>query len=191
VTEETTRCAWARKPLDIVYHDTEWGVPVHDDCVRFEFLTLEGAQAGLSWSTVLARREGYRAAFCDWDVSAIAHFTEADIDRIATDPRVIRHRGKIASTVRNAQAFLRVQEHFGSFDAYVWRFVDGAPKQNAWLTMKDVPTTTRESDALSKDLIQRGFTFVGSTICYAYMQATGMVNDHLISCARREACRAR
>ncbi len=185
VTENATRCAWARKPLDIIYHDNEWGVPVHDDRVRFELLTLEGAQAGLSWSTVLARREGYRAVFCDWDVGAVAHFTEADIDRIATDPRVIRHRGKIASTVRNAQAFLRVQEHFGSFDAYVWAFVDGAPTQNAWLTMKEVPTKTRESDALSTDLMQRGFTFVGSTICYAYMQATGMVNDHLVSCLRR------
>jgi DNA-3-methyladenine glycosylase I len=189
VTKTLTRCAWAKKPLDVVYHDAEWGVPVHDDRVRFEFLTLEGAQAGLSWSTVLTRRDGYRAAFCDWDVEAIAQFTEADIDRVVTDSRVIRHRGKIASTVRNAQAFLRVQQECGSFDAYVWPFVGGEPRQSAWATMRDVPTKTIESDALSKDLIRRGFTFVGSTISYAYMQATGMVNDHLTSCPRREACR--
>lgn len=190
MTETPTRCAWAKKPLDVVYHDVEWGVPVHDDRVRFEFLTLEGAQAGLSWSTVLARRDGYRAAFCEWDVGAIAELTESDIDRVVTDARVIRHRGKIASTVRNAQAFLRVQQEFGSFDAYVWPLIGGTPKQSAWPTMRDVPTKTSESDALSNDLIRRGFTFVGSTICYAYMQATGMVNDHLVSCPRHEACRA-
>lgn len=190
MTGGLTRCPWARKPLDIVYHDTEWGMPVHDDRVRFEFLTLEGAQAGLSWSTVLARRDGYRAAFCHWDIPAIAQFADADIDKLATDTRVIRHRGKIASTVRNAQAFLRVQDAFGSFDTYVWQFVDGAPIQNAWHSAQDVPAKTPASDALSKDLIARGFSFVGSTICYAYMQATGMVNDHLLSCARHEPCRS-
>lgn len=182
------RCTWATKPLDIAYHDAEWGVPVHDDRVRFEFLTLEGAQAGLSWSTVLAKREHYQRAFRDWDVKAIARFTEADLDRLVLDAGLIRHRGKLASTVSNAQAFLRVQQEFGSFDAYVWRFVGGAPIVNRRAQMRDVPSRTTDSDAMSKDLQQRGFKFVGSTICYAYMQATGMVNDHLVSCARYEAC---
>jgi len=178
------RCSWAVKPLDIIYHDTEWGVPVHDDRVRFEFLTLEGAQAGLSWSTVLARRENYRRAFLDWDVDAIAQFTDADIDRLVLDAGLIRHRGKLVSTRSNAKAYLRVQHEFGSFDRYVWRFVDGAPVVNRRERTSDVPTKTPQSDALSKDLIARGFSFVGSTICYAYMQATGMVNDHLVTCAQ-------
>lgn len=183
-TTELTRCAWATKPLDIVYHDTEWGVPVHDDAVRFEFITLEGAQAGLSWSTILARRENYRRAFQEWDVPAIARFTAKQIDRLVLDERIIRHRGKIESTVSNAQAFLRAQKEFGTFDEYVWRFVNGAPIVNARKRMQDVPTQTAESDALSMDLKKRGFKFVGSTICYAYMQATGMVNDHLVTCTR-------
>jgi DNA-3-methyladenine glycosylase I len=183
-------CPWATKPLDIVYHDTEWGVPVHDDRVRFEFLTLEGAQAGLSWSTVLARREGYRRAFAEWDVKAVARFTPARIEKLVVDPGIIRHRGKIESTVTNAQAFLRVQAEFGSFDEWVWQFVGGAPRDNKRKSMNELPSKTAESDALSKALIARGFKFVGSTICYAYMQATGMVNDHLVSCPRHRACLA-
>ena len=182
------RCPWPTKPLDIAYHDTEWGIPVHDDRVRFEFLTLEGAQAGLSWSSVLARREHYRRAFAEWDVHAIARFTTADVERLVGDAGIIRHRGKIQSTITNAQAFLRVQAEFGSFDACVWRFVDGVPLDNRRQFMRDVPSKTVESDALSKDLIKRGFKFVGSTICYAYMQATGMVNDHLVNCPQYETC---
>ena len=183
-------CPWATQPLDIAYHDTEWGVPVHDDRIRFEFLTLEGAQAGLSWSTVLARRENYRRAFVDWDVRAIAQFTPADVDRLVVDPGIIRHRGKIESTVTNAQAFLRMQAEFGSFDKWVWQFVGGAPRDNKRKAMGELPAKTPESDAMSKALIKHGFKFVGSTICYAYMQATGMVNDHLMSCPRHEACLA-
>ncbi len=179
-----TRCSWATKPLDIVYHDTEWGVPVFDDRVRFEFLTLEGAQAGLSWSTILARREAYGQAFRDWDVDAIARFTTRDVERLMQNAGIIRHRGKIESTISNAKAFQRVRHEFGSFDAYVWPFVGGAPLVNRWTQSSDVPTRTPQSDALSKDLMKRGFKFVGSTICYAYMQATGMVNDHLVSCPR-------
>ena len=182
-----TRCPWPTKPLDIEYHDHEWGVPVHDDRVRFEFLTLEGAQAGLSWSTVLARRENYRLAFADWDVEAIANFTAADVECLVSDAGIIRHRGKIESTISNARAFIRVQAEFGSFDCYVWRFVNGQPRVNQWHTMRDVPARTAESDALSKDLNQRGFKFTGSTICYAYMQATGLVNDHLVSCPQYAA----
>ena len=172
----------------MLYHDTEWGVAVHDDRVRFEFLTLEGAQAGLSWSTVLARREHYRHAFAAWDVNAIAQFTSADVERLVANVGIIRHRGKITSTIGNAQAFLRVQAEFGSFDDYVWRFVEGLPREHQRQFMHEVPTKTVESDALSKDLIKRGFKFVGSTICYAYMQATGLVNDHLVSCPRYTPC---
>jgi DNA-3-methyladenine glycosylase I len=179
---DITRCPWPTKPLDIDYHDTEWGVPVHDERVRFEFLTLEGAQAGLSWSTVLARREHYREAFFGWDVDRIAQLTPSDVDRLLTNAGLIRHRGKIESTITNARAYRRVQDEFGGFDAYIWRFVDGAPRLNAPRQMRDVPAKTSQSDALSKDLIRRGFKFVGSTICYAYMQATGMVNDHLVDC---------
>ena len=185
-----TRCPWATKLLDIVYHDTEWGVPLHDDGVRFEFLTLEGAQAGLSWSTILAKRENYRRAFVDWDVVQIAAFGEADIERLVLDAGIVRHRGKIMSTISNARAFLDVQREFGSFDAYVWSFVGGAPIAGKRESMRDVPTRTPESNALSRDLLARGFTFVGSTICYAYMQATGLVNDHLTSCDRYAALRA-
>ena len=180
-------CPWPRNPLDLAYHDTEWGVPVHDDRTWFEFLTLEGAQAGLSWSTVLAKREGYRRQFAQWDVARVAAFTEQDIARIVLDPGVVRHRGKIASTVKNACAFFRVQAEFGSFDAYVWRFVGGHPIDGARRAPGDTPTRTAESDALSKDLRNRGFSFVGTTICYALMQATGLVNDHLTSCPRYAA----
>lgn len=179
------RCPWATKPLDITYHDTEWGVPVHDDRVLFEFITLEGAQAGLSWSTVLAKRENYREAFVDWDVAAIARFTPKRIEKLLLNPGVIRHRGKLESTVTNAKAFLAVQKEFGSFDAFLWPFVGGAPRVNKVTRMTQVPTKTAESDALSKALLARGFKFVGSTICYAYMQAIGMVNDHLETCIAR------
>ncbi len=183
---ELARCPWPVKPLDVAYHDAEWGVPVHDDRVLFEFLTLEGAQAGLSWSTVLARRESYRAAFCGWDIMQVAERTPTDLDRLMLDAGVIRHRGKLESTVKNACAFLAVQGEFGSFDAYLWRFVNGAPIDTPWQTMAEVPTRTAVSDALSKDLRARGFSFVGSTICYAYLQAMGLVNDHLAGCFCRE-----
>jgi DNA-3-methyladenine glycosylase I len=182
---DALRCPWATKPLDIAYHDTEWGVPVHDDRVLFEFITLEGAQAGLSWSTVLAKREHYRAAFLGWDVPAIARFTPAQIDVLMQNAGLVRHRGKLESTVTNARAFLAVQAEFGSFDAWLWRFVNGAPIVRAPRAMRDVPTSSPESDALSKALIKRGFKFVGTTICYAYMQAVGMVDDHLAGCATR------
>lgn len=178
------RCAWAVKPLDIEYHDTEWGVPVHDDRVLFEFLTLEGAQAGLSWSTVLAKRENYRVAFLEWDVAAIARFTPARIETLMKNAGIVRHRGKLESTVSNARAFLAVQAEFGSFDAWLWRFVNDTPIVTTRVRMRDVPTSTPESDALSKALIKRGFKFVGTTICYAYMQAVGMVNDHVADCFR-------
>ena len=192
IITDKTRCGWCHSSdLYMKYHDEEWGVPVHDDRVRFEFLTLEGAQAGLSWSTVLAKRENYRRAFLDWDVEAIARFTEADVDRLVLDAGLIRHRGKLASTVTNAQAFVGVQVAFASFDEYVWRFTNGAPIVNCRRSMRDVPTKTPESDALSKDLLKRGFKFVGSTICYAYMQATGMVNDHLVNCPRHSASLSR
>ena len=178
------RCAWPKSDLDIAYHDTEWGVPVHDDRVLFEFLTLEGAQAGLSWSTILRKRPNYRRAFADFDVARVARFTPAKIERLLQDPGIVRNRLKIGSTVSNARAFLAVQKEFGSFDAYVWRFVGGNPKQNRWRSLKQLPASTPESDAFSKDLKARGFRFVGSTICYAFMQATGMVNDHMTTCFR-------
>lgn len=184
-TASITRCPWATKPLDITYHDIEWGVPVHDDRVLFEFITLEGAQAGLSWSTVLAKRETYREAFAEWDVAAVARFTPKRIDKLLLNPGVIRHRGKLESTVTNAKAFLAVQREFGSFDAFLWPFIGGAPRVNTVTRMSQVPTKTAESDALSKALLTRGFKFVGSTICYAYMQAVGMVNDHLETCIAR------
>jgi DNA-3-methyladenine glycosylase I len=178
------RCAWPRAELDVAYHDAEWGVPVHDDRVLFEFLTLEGAQAGLSWSTILKKREGYRAAFAGFDPARVARFTAADIERLVADPAIVRHRGKVESTVTNARAFLDVQRESGSFDAYLWPFVGGAPRANAWRTPREVPTRTTESDALSRDLQRRGFKFVGSTICYAYMQAVGLVDDHTTDCFR-------
>ena len=180
----TQRCTWPSTELDILYHDTEWGVPVHDDCTLFEFLTLEGAQAGLSWSTILKKRDNYKRAFADFDPARVARFSRAKVERLMLDPGIVRNRLKIESTVSNARAFLEVQKEFGSFDAYVWRFVDGGPKQNARTAMRQIPASTPESDAMSKDLKKRGFRFVGTTICYAFMQAVGMVNDHLVTCFR-------
>jgi DNA-3-methyladenine glycosylase I len=178
------RCSWPSTELDIAYHDAEWGVPVHDDRVFFEFLTLEGAQAGLSWSTILRKRENYRRAFAGFDPKKVARFTASQTQKLLQDEGIVRNRLKIESTVTNARAFLEVQKEFGSFDRYVWRFVGGKPIQNSRRGTKDIPARTAESDALSKDLQRRGFRFVGSTICYAFMQATGMVNDHLVSCFR-------
>ncbi|RMG86565.1 MAG: DNA-3-methyladenine glycosylase I [Chloroflexi bacterium] len=177
------RCAWAGDdPLYIVYHDNEWGEPVHDDRLLFEMLILEGAQAGLSWITVLRRRKAYREVFDNFEPQIVAAYDEAKINALLQDARIIRNRAKIHSAVRNARAFLQVQEEFGSFDSYIWRFVDGQPKINCWQTLADVPTQTVESQAMSKDLKQRGFNFVGPTICYAFMQACGMVNDHVAEC---------
>jgi DNA-3-methyladenine glycosylase I len=178
------RCAWARTPLGIAYHDAEWGVPVHDDRTLFEFLTLEGAQAGLSWETILKKREGYREAFLGFDPVRVARFTPVRIERLLANPGIVRNRLKIESTVRNAKAFLAVQRELGSFDAYVWAFVGGIPRVNQWQTLGQVPPRTPESDALSRDLLGRGFKFVGSTICYAFMQAVGLVNDHTTDCFR-------
>ncbi|MBU5613207.1 DNA-3-methyladenine glycosylase I [Geomonas azotofigens] len=179
------RCGWAGSdPLYCAYHDLEWGVPVHDDRLLFEFLTLEGAQAGLSWITILRKREGYRRAFAGFDPELVARFSDADLPRLMADPAIVRNRLKIGSTIDNARAFLRVQEEFGSFDAYLWRFVDGVPRQNAWRSLAEVPPRSDLSDQLSRDLKRRGFRFVGSTICYAMMQAVGMVNDHTVDCFR-------
>ena len=178
------RCPWPTTELYIAYHDTEWGVPLHDDRALFEFLVLEGAQAGLSWLTILKKRENYRAAFDGFDAAKVARYTARKVASLLADPGIVRNRLKVAAAIANAQAFLAVQEEFGSFDAYIWRFVDGRPRQNRWRIMKEVPARTAESDAMSKDLRQRGFKFVGSTICYAHMQATGMVYDHLVSCPR-------
>jgi DNA-3-methyladenine glycosylase I len=178
------RCAWARTPLGIAYHDAEWGVPVHDDRTLFEFLVLEGAQAGLSWETILGKREAYREAFAGFDPAAVARFTPARIARLLQDPGLVRNRLKIESAVTNARSFLAVQDEQGSFDAYVWRFVGGAPRVNRWRTLDEIPPRTPESDALSRDLKKRGFRFVGSTICYAFMQAVGLVNDHTVDCFR-------
>jgi DNA-3-methyladenine glycosylase I len=178
------RCTWARTPLSIAYHDTEWGVPVHDDAILFEFITLEGAQAGLSWETILKKRDAYRSAFVGFDPARVARLTPARIERLVRNPGIVRNRLKIESTVRNARAFLAVQREFGSFDAYVWRFVGGAPLVNHWRSLRQVPARTPESDALSRNLLGRGFKFVGATICYAFMQAVGLVNDHTIDCFR-------
>ena len=177
------RCSWPSTPLDIAYHDKEWGVPVHHDRVLFEFLILEGAQAGLSWSTILNKRENYRKAFAGFDPRKVAGFTAAKKKQLLKNEGIVRNRLKIDSAVTNAQAFLAVQKEFGSFDRYVWQFVGGKPVKNS-RKGGDIPARTAESDALSKDLQRRGFRFVGSTICYAFMQATGMVNDHLVSCYR-------
>lgn len=184
--EATKRCAWASNssPLMIEYHDREWGVPVHDDRKHYEFLVLEAAQAGLNWSIVLNKREGYRRAFSDFDPAKVARYTESRIQKLTLDPAIIRNRMKIEAAVRNARAVLRVQDEFGSFDAYCWRFVGGQPKINRWKTMRQIPATSPESDSFSKDLKQRGFGFVGSTVIYAHMQAVGMVNDHLVDCFR-------
>jgi DNA-3-methyladenine glycosylase I len=178
------RCHWARRGADIAYHDREWGVPVRAERRLFELLVLEGAQAGLSWSTILARRGGYRAAFAAFDPVKVARFTPAHVRRLLRDPRIIRHRGKIEGAVGNARAFLAVQREHGTFAAYVWSFVGGRPIQNRWRSPGQVPAETTVSQALSRDLRRRGFTFVGPTICYAFMQATGLVNDHLTSCFR-------
>jgi DNA-3-methyladenine glycosylase I len=179
------RCSWAGSdPLMLRYHDREWGVPVHDDRKHFEFLILEGAQAGLSWSTVLRKREGYRRAFSEFDPEKVARYTGKRIQNLLGDPAIIRNRLKIESAVRNARAFLAAQEEFGSFDSYCWRFVEGRPKWNRWKAPRQIPAISRESDAFSKDLKRRGFRFVGSTIVYAHMQAVGMVNDHLVDCFR-------
>ena len=180
----TQRCPWARNELAIRYHDEEWGVPVHDDRRWFEFITLEGAQAGLSWDTILRKRENYRAAFREFEPARVAKFGAREVTKLLGDAGIVRNRPKIESTIGNAKAFLAVQKEFGSFDEYVWRFVGGRPLINKWRASKQVPARTVESDAMSKELIKRGFRFVGSTICYAMMQATGMVNDHLVKCAR-------
>ncbi|HEY3856102.1 MAG TPA: DNA-3-methyladenine glycosylase I [Verrucomicrobiae bacterium] len=181
-----SRCPWPSDALYIAYHDTEWGVPVHDDRTIFEFLILEGAQAGLSWHTVLKKRDNYRIAFDQFDPQKVARYNQKKIDKLLADPGIIRNRLKVASAVANAQAFLAVQEEFGAFDRYIWQFVGGKPIINHPRSMKEIPPKTKESDAMSKDLKQRGFKFVGSTICYAHMQATGMVNDHLTTCFRHK-----
>jgi DNA-3-methyladenine glycosylase I len=181
----TVRCAWAgTDPLYVAYHDEEWGVPLHDDCRLFEMLVLEGAQAGLSWITILRRREGYRRAFGGFDPRVVAGYGEEKVAALLEDTGIIRNRQKVRSAIANAQRFLEVQAEFGSFDAYIWRFVDGKPVVNAHRSMTDIPARTPLSDAVSKDLLKRGFSFVGSTIMYAHMQATGMVNDHVIDCFR-------
>jgi DNA-3-methyladenine glycosylase I len=181
---EKIRCHWAQKQINIPYHDEEWGVPVHNDRILFEFLILEGAQAGLSWDVILAKRARYREVLDDFNAEKIARYDKRKVQALLKDPGIIRNRLKIAATISNAQAFLEVQNEFGTFDSYLWRFVDGKPIQNAWKQHKQVPAKTKESDAMSKDLQRRGFRFVGSTICYAFMQATGMVNDHLVTCFR-------
>ncbi len=182
-SDKKTRCPWCLShPIYVQYHDEEWGVPVRDDCKLFEFLILEGAQAGLSWLTILKRREGYRRAFRDFDPVKVARFNERDYERLLQDPGIIRNRSKIRAAISNAQVFLKVQKEFGSFAAYSWRFVDGKPIVNKRTGLKSIPTTSAQSDAFSKDLKQRGFKFVGSTIMYAHMQAVGMVNDHLTTC---------
>ena len=178
------RCHWAANEFNIPYHDEEWGVPVHDDRTWFEFLTLEGAQAGLSWDTILRKRARYREVFDNFDPAKVARYDAKKKRTLLADAGIIRNRLKVDSTITNAQLFLTTQDEFGSFDDYIWRFVDGKPKQNAWKAHKQVPARTTESDAMSKDLQKRGFRFVGSTICYALMQATGMVNDHAVTCFR-------
>ena len=190
IMENVTRCAWAAgSDLLTAYHDEEWGVPLHDDRALFEFLILEGAQAGLSWSTILNKRPAYRAAFDRFDPRKVARYDEAKIAALLEDSGIVRNRLKVRAAVRNAQAFLALQKEFGSFDTYVWKFTGGRPMQNRRRRLQEVPARTAESDAMSKDLIKRGFTFVGSTICYAFMQATGMVNDHVVDCFRHKELR--
>ena len=183
------RCPWATTEPAITYHDEEWGVPVHDDRVLFEFLILEGAQAGLSWNTILKKRENYRKAFDGFEAGKIARYGKRDVQRLLRNDGIVRNRLKIAATIENAKKFLEVREEFGTFDAYLWSFVRGKPIQNRWRTMAAVPARTAESDAMSRDLLRRGFKFVGSTICYAFMQAIGMVNDHLVTCPRHSELR--
>lgn len=180
-----TRCEWCGDdPLYTAYHDDEWGIPIHDDRHLFELLILEGAQAGLSWITILRKRERYRKVFANFDAAKVARFDKRKIERLLTDPGIVRNRLKVEGTVRNAKAFLRVQKEFGTFDAYIWSFVDGRPIVNRWRTLKDIPAETDVSEAVSKGLRRRGFTFVGPTICYAFMQAAGLVNDHVVGCFR-------
>jgi DNA-3-methyladenine glycosylase I len=182
---DKNRCAWCLKfEQYIEYHDKEWGVPVHDDRIHFEFLILEGAQAGLSWSTILKKRDGYKKAFADFDPIKVARFSEAKLEKILLDPGIVRNRLKVFAAVNNAKRFLEVQKEFGSFDKYIWGFVKNKPIVNKWKSLKQIPPTTKESDALSKDLIKRGFKFVGSTVIYAHMQACGLINDHLVDCFR-------
>jgi DNA-3-methyladenine glycosylase I len=183
------RCPWAKTELYVGYHDKEWGVPVHDDRTLFEFLVLEGAQAGLSWETILKKRENYRQAFDNFDPEVVARYGRRKVNQLLANVGIVRNRLKIESAIKNARGVLAVQEELDSFDSYLWRFVDGLPKQNSWKSSKLVPAKTPESDALSKDLKRRGFTFVGSTICYAFMQAVGMVNDHLVDCFRHSELR--
>ena len=189
MSEQRIRCTWATNALNIIYHDEEWGVPVHDDRRWFEFLILEGAQAGLSWDTILRKRTRYREVFRGFDARKVARFDGEKVRELLRDRGIVRNRLKIKATVANARAFLEVQEEHGSFDAYVWKFVGGKPIQNSWKTHKEVPAKTPLSIALSKDLLKRGFRFVGPTICYAFMQATGLVNDHLVSCYRYKELR--
>ena len=184
MTANKPRCTWPRSDLDIHYHDTEWGVPLHDDVALFELLTLEGAQAGLSWSTILGKRDGYREAFAGFDPARVARFTAARVEKLVTNPAIVRHRGKIESTISNAKAVLAVQREHGSLDAFLWEIVGGRPTINRPRSPGDVPARTAQSDALSTALKKAGFRFVGSTICYAFMQASGMVNDHLVGCFR-------
>jgi DNA-3-methyladenine glycosylase I len=187
-----SRCGWTdTSELMLAYHDREWGVPVHDDRVLFEFLVLEGAQAGLSWSTILNKRPGYRAAFARFEPRTVAAYGEDTVAELLANPAIVRNRLKIRGVIQNARAFLAVQGTFGSFDAYVWRFVDGVPKQNQWASLAELPARTPESDAMSRDLKQRGFAFVGSTICYAFTQGVGMVNDHTVDCFRWAEIRRR
>jgi DNA-3-methyladenine glycosylase I len=186
--KEIARCPWPTNEISIRYHDTEWGVPVHDDRLLFEYIILEGAQAGLSWQTVLNKRENYRAAFDNFDAEKIARYNEARLVKLMNNPGIVRNQLKIRSTIQNAKSFLKVREEFGSFNAYLWRFVDGKPVINRRTSMKEVPARTEISDAMSKDLLKRGFKFVGSTICYSNMQAIGMVNDHLVTCFRHQEC---
>jgi DNA-3-methyladenine glycosylase I len=185
------RCPWAEssEPLVVEYHDFEWGVPVHDERTLFEFLVLEGAQAGLSWTTILKKREGYRKAFAGFDPKKVALFDQRMVSKLLEDPGIIRNRRKVESAISNAKALLAVQKEFGSFDAYVWSFVKGKPVRNKWKDMRHIPVTTRDAEALSKDLLKRGFKFVGPTICYSFMQAVGMVNDHLVGCYRHAEIR--
>lgn len=192
MSKKITRCKWAEGVnLDYIeYHDKEWGVPVHDDKVQFEFLILEGAQAGLSWSTILNKREGYRQAFADFDVEKVARFTDKRVEKLLENPAIVRNRLKVKSAVTNAKALIKVQEEFGSFSKYIWGFVDGKPIQNKFRKDGDIPATSTASDDLSKDLKKRGFKFVGSTIVYAHMQATGLVNDHVVGCFRYKPCAA-
>jgi DNA-3-methyladenine glycosylase I len=186
-----TRCAWATNELSIRYHDEEWGVPVHEDRMLFEFLILEGAQAGLSWNTILNKRENYRHAFDGFDPKVVAHYDGRKVKQLLADAGIVRNRLKIAAAIENAKAFLRVRAEFGSFDRYIWQFVGGKPRVNKWRSLRQLPARTPESDAMSKDLKRRGFKFVGSTICYAFMQATGMVNDHAIDCFRHKPASAK